>query len=170
MSTSISPSSPPASAGAAGAAGGARAVGWMASAGAVAGPAAAALFLNPSDMEQSSQTDAERIAQKRWGAALNVLGLGLGKGSALPQVDPLLFAENRSGERAVIESFARIGDAVAVARAGGAQPFVRQSVQQVAVKLTIDGPGAGMVRATEVEGAGKVEKKVGVRSAGSGLP
>lgn len=167
--------------GAAGAAGGAASavgrVGWAASAGAVAGPAAAALFLSPSDMEQSSQTDAERLAKSRWGAGLGVLGLGVGNvnrggkfsgQSGLPYIDPLLFAENRANDRALYESFARIGDAVAVARAGGAGGFVQQAVQQVGIKVTLDGPGAAAARVTAVEGGNAtVEKRVGVRTAGS---
>ena len=151
-------------------------VGWAASAGAVAGPAAAALFLSPSDMEQSSQTDAERIAKNRWGAGLGVLGIGVGNvnrggkfsGQAgLPYIDPLLFAENRANDRAIYESFARIGAAVDVARAGGSGPYINRAVEDFKVKIFLDGPGAQSARVTETSGAATVEKRVGVRTAGS---
>jgi hypothetical protein len=174
---------PAASAAGAGARGAATAatvgrLGTMGLAGAVAGPAAAALLLNPTDMEQDSQDDARRIAEKRWGPGLARLGMSLDS-PGMPHIDPLIFAENREGDRNIIEGWSKMGSALAVAdivNAGGFEGLMRKAMgpvldwgggakSEVEVKVVVEDRSGATDGAPEVKAAGAVQVKAETRGA-----
>lgn len=153
-------------------------VGTMGLAGAVAGPAAAALFLNPSDMEQDSQDSARRIAEDRWGPGLRRIGMSLDS-PGMPHIDPLIFAENREKDRKYIEAFSKMGNVVAlgdIMAAGGFEGIMRKALSpvldwggtgrsEVEVKVVVEDRGGKTDGAPQVSADGAVSVKAETRGA-----